>query len=76
MSGYIWDLRDVGKTASVSYEILHTVQGKARNDFCRLCCTEKLEIINSLDDENYLNKRSEFISKCLHTRGRSIRTAS
>ena len=34
---------------------------------CNLCTAEKLLIIESIDDDNLLNKRSEFVSKCRHT---------
>ena len=67
LSKYVWSLKDAGKTPSVKYEILYAVQGKPRLDFCRLCTTEKLAIIDNLGDNSYLNKRSEFISKCRHT---------
>ena len=72
LSEYVWNLKDEGKTPNVSYEILHKVQGKPRLGFCRLCCTEKLVIIENLNDCNYLNKRSEFISKCRHINQFSI----
>ena len=67
LSKYIWSLKDNGKTPSVTYEILHQVQGKPSVSFCRLCTTEKLVIIENLDNGNFLNKRSEFVSKCRHT---------
>ena len=66
LSKYVWSLKDDGKTPSVNYEILYQVQGKPSVSFCRLCTTEKLVIIENLDDSNFLNKRSEFISKCRH----------
>ena len=75
MSKYIWDLKDEGRTANVKYEMLHKVKGKPRVNYCRLCSTEKLEIINNLDDSQCLNKRSEFISKCRHVNKYAITTA-
>lgn len=67
LSKYIWSLKDDNKIPSVSYEVIYTVLGKSSNYFCRLCATEKLVIIENLDDNSFLNKRSEFISKCRHT---------
>lgn len=75
LSKYVWNLKDGGKTPNVSYEIAHKVQGTPRLGFCRLCCTEKLVIIENLDDVSYLNKRFEFISKCRHVNKYSISTS-
>ena len=58
MSKYVWELKSNNKTASVNYEIMHMVLGKARQNFCRLCLTEKLEILKNMNDENLLNQRS------------------
>ena len=33
---------------------------------CKLCLTEKLWIINHINDHNMLNKKSELINKCRH----------
>ena len=66
MSKYVWELKDSNKIAKVDYEIMHVVLGKARYNFCRLCLTEKIEIIENMNDELLLNKRNEFISKCRH----------
>ena len=34
---------------------------------CLLCLQEKVSIIEHVDQENLLNKRSELVNKCLHT---------
>ena len=36
------------------------------SSFCKLCLTEKLFILNTLGDDNCLNKKTEFINKCRH----------
>ena len=66
LSKYVWSLKDSNKQAKIKYEVVHKVLGKAKLNYCRLCLTEKMEIIANIDDENLLNKRSEFISKCRH----------
>ena len=66
LSKYIWSLKDGSKIPNVTYEVLHQVHGKPSIHFCRLCTTEKLVIIENLNDNTFLNKRSEFISKCRH----------
>ena len=66
LSKYMWDLRENGKEGKVNFEIMHQVLGKVKYGFCRLCLTEKMVIIENLEDENVLNTRDEFISKCRH----------
>ena len=36
------------------------------NKRCELCLTEKFYIIKNLGNQNLLNKKTEFISKCRH----------
>ena len=45
---------------SIKWKILRIVRGKAASNYCRLCLTEKLFIINSIRDNRVLNKRSAF----------------
>ena len=66
LSKYVWELKDEGKSVNVEYEILRKVIGKPKRKLCRLCLSEKLEILKNYDDENLLNSKSEFISKCRH----------
>ena len=35
-------------------------------NYCKLCLTEKFYIIKNLGNQNLLNKKTEFISKCRH----------
>ena len=66
LSKYIWSLKDEDKITKVDFEIMYTVPGNPTSTYCILCSTEKLVIIENLHDNTFLNKRSEFISKCRH----------
>ena len=66
LSKYIWKLNR-GKTGfTIKWSIVERVNGNANSTRCNLCLTEKLWIINSINDENCLNKKLELISKCRH----------
>ena len=43
--------------------ILSKVYGNPKQNMCILCLTEMLWIINFINDNNYLNKKSELIKK-------------
>ena len=73
LSGYMWELRESDKEGKVKYEIVHEVLGKAKYGFCRLCLTEKMEILKVIGNENVLNNRDEFISKCRHQNSRLLK---
>ena len=66
LSKYIWELKDQQKEPSLKWSILKKVNNKASNGSCKLCLTEKLYIIRSLDNEKLLNTRSELVSKYRH----------
>ena len=65
LSNYIWALKKKKVTFS-KWKILCTVHGKPTSNYCRLCLTEMFFIINSIADNQVLNKRSEFVNKCRH----------
>ena len=48
------------------WKVLSQVTGLTKKGFSSLCLTEKLWLIQYLDDVNLLNKKSELISKCRH----------
>ena len=52
LSKYFWSLKDDGKVANATFEILYVIQGKSRYNFCRLCTIEKLIIIENSDDDS------------------------
>ena len=66
LSKYVWSLRENNKKLSIKWKIVKIVYSKATSSFCKLCLTEKLLILNTLGDDNCLNKKTEFINKCRH----------
>ena len=66
LSNYIWALKKDKIVPSIKWKILRIVRGKPTSNYCRLCLTEKFSIINSIEDNRVLNKRSEFVNKCRH----------
>jgi hypothetical protein len=62
LSKYIWKLKAEEKVPIVKWKTLKNVNGICKNNFCRLCLTEKAYIINSLDDDKLIHKRSELVS--------------
>ena len=69
LSDCIWDLKSRGKNFTIEWsEHEKSNAFKPGHNFCWLCVTEKTHILNSLDDKNMLNKKSELINKCRHKR--------
>ena len=66
LSKYIWKLKNEGKSPIIEWSILKNIDNKPRINYCKLCLTEKLFIINNLGDPNLLNSKSELVSKCRH----------
>ena len=66
LSKYIWNLKNQGITPIVKWRIVKKVNSEVSPIYCKLCLTEKIIIIKSLDDCNFLNKRSELVSNCRH----------
>ena len=66
LSKYIWKLKRDKIDFTSKWSIVERVNGNANSTRCNLCLTEKLWIINSINDENSLNKKSELISKRRH----------
>ena len=66
LSKYVWKLKAVDIVPIVKWSILKTVNSVPKLNNCKLCLSEKLYIIESLGDNDMLNKRSEFVSKCRH----------
>ena len=57
---------------TIKFSIAKRVKGNTFINNCNLYLSEKAFIIRNLDDVNMLNKRSEFISKCLHINKRLL----
>ena len=68
ISGYVWDLKDRGSDYNISWSILKkSFPYRCGSRRCTLCLEEKLLILQA-DPELVLNKRSELLRKCPHSR--------
>ena len=50
----------------IPWSIVIKVLSKTQLNFCKLCLSEKFYIIKSLNDPNFLNKKSELVNTCRH----------
>ena len=66
LSKYIWSLKEQDKVPSITWSILKSIKNPLNSRSCSLCLSEKLFIINNFNNQNLLNKRNEFVSKCRH----------
>ena len=66
LSKYIWKLNDMNITPIIEWSIVKKVYSKTQLNFCKLCLSEKLYIMKSINDPNLLNKKSEFVNACHH----------
>ena len=66
LAKYVWSLKKQNIEFSINWKLLIKVNGNANKLSCNLCLSEKLTIIEAINDSNLLNSRSEFISKCRH----------
>ena len=66
LAKYIWQLRRNNISFSDKWKVITKVYGNPNPVLCKLCLTEKLWIINFINDEKMLNKKSELISNCRH----------
>ena len=66
LAKYIWQLKRDNISFSVKWTIITKVYGSPNPLLCKLCLTEKLSIINFINDGNMFNKRSELLSRCRH----------
>ena len=66
LTNYIWQLKCDNTSFSVNWTIITKVYENPNPLSCRLCLTEKLCVINFINNENMLIKKSELIRKCRH----------
>ena len=66
MSKYIWQLRNANIAPVVTWNVVLEVIPETKINFCELYLTKKLFIINALNDNQLLNKKSELINTCHH----------
>lgn len=57
---YIWSLKKEGIILTINWRIVKKVYNKTLSYYYKLCLTEEVFIIQSLDDIDFLNKRSSF----------------
>ena len=66
LSEHVWK-QNLGSEPNINREIIVTAQPyRTGQKACQLCLTEKLKILESSNDRNSLNKRSELAQKCRH----------
>ena len=66
LSKYIRQLKDTNIASIVKWKIVAKVFSDTKINFCQLCLTEKVFIINALNDSQLLNEKSELINTCRH----------
>ena len=66
LSKYIWQLKNANIAPIVTWKVVTKVFCDTKVNFCKLCLTEKLSIINAPNDSQLLNKKSELINMCRH----------
>ena len=49
-----------------SCKVVGKVFSDTKINICKLCLTEKVFMINALNDSQLLNKKSELLNKCRH----------
>ena len=68
LSKYVWSLKNEQKPYSIKWQIIRqSVPYQCGTRKCDLCLSEKLEIVLN-KSTNLLNKRSEMVNKCRHSR--------
>ena len=65
LTKYVWNLKNNIKY-NIQQKVIDKVYGYANSTMCKLCLIEKLWIINHINNNNILNKKSEIINKCRH----------
>ena len=73
LAKYSWQLKHDNISFSVKWTVITKVYGSPNPLLCKLCLTEKLSIINFINNGNMLNKRSELLSKCRHLKKHLLR---
>ena len=59
-------MKSQGIIPKIKWRIIKKIKSVVSSNYCKLRLTEKFYIIESLDDKNLLNKKSELVSKCRH----------
>ena len=72
LSKYIWELKKIDAIPTIKWSILKQLHCNLSPKSCQLCLNEKMLIIDNIHDNNILNQKSEFISKCRHQRNHML----
>ena len=65
LSTFVWDKRDTGQNCEIKWSVLRkSCPYRAGSGKCNLCLWEKFMIMKG--DETLINKRKEFVNKCVH----------
>ena len=64
LSNYIWELKDARTSPVIEWSIVTKVLSKTQLNVSKLNLSEKFYIIKSLNDPNFLNKKSELVNPC------------
>ena len=70
LSKHVWDLKDKGINYTMEWEIVRRSSTHMRvSGICNLCLEEKFAILcgKQAHQNDVLNKRSEYVSKCRHS---------
>ena len=65
LSKYVWLLKELQKMSSIKYSIAERVYGQIKIIFCPLCLAEKVHLIEHCNYSWLLNKKNQFISRCI-----------
>ena len=66
LSANVWE-QGLAPEPKIKWSILATAPSYQKgNRYCDLCLTEKLHILKTFNNPNYLNKRSELAQRCRH----------
>ena len=64
LTKYIWNLKNNNIKYNIQRKVVDKVYDNANSVMCKLYWTEKLWIINHINNNNILNKKSELINNC------------
>jgi len=65
LSTFVWDKREKGQNCEIKWTVLRKSSPyRSGSNKCNLCLWEKFMIMKG--DDTLINKRKEFVSKCLH----------
>ena len=73
LAKYVWQLKLDNISFSVKWTVITKVYWSPNPLLCKLCLTEKVSIINFINDGNMLNKKSKLLSRFRHLKKHLLR---